>query len=122
MDAIGGKVLLSIDGERVLLRGNITSNIGQETMRTTVKGLDGVHGFTEEVVVPHIQADLTEVPAFPLSKLNKVKDATVTAQLADGRTLILSHAAQVGELDRNLEEGSIGSVRFEGTTGQEMGA
>lgn len=120
MRAIGGKVLVSIDGERVLVRGSVTSNIGQDRLRETVVGVDEVHGFTDTVVAPFLQVDVTEIPEFPLSRFNAVTDATVTAELADGRTLILSHAAQIGELERNAEDGSIGSVRFEGTKGQEM--
>lgn len=118
---IGGRVLLKIDGEQVSLRGNITTNIGQKVTRETVNGLDRVHGHLERNAVPFIQCDLTETTAFPLSRLNAVSDGTVIAELVDGRTLVLSNAAQVGDLERNPEEGSIGSVRFEGLRGEEMG-
>jgi hypothetical protein len=122
MRTIGGKVFFRIDGERLMVRGNITSNIGVEVVRETVVGLDEVHGTMDRIAIPFIQVDLTETPEFRLSRVNAVRDSTVTAELADGATLILSHAAHVGEAERNLEEGSLGSVRFEGTKGQEMPA
>jgi len=119
---IGGTVFVRLDGERLLVRGNVTSNIGQTVMRETVTGVDGVHGQTEVAVVPYVECDLTEVPAFPLSRLNAVRNATVTIELLDGRVLTLQGASQVGELTRNSEEGSIAAVRFEGETGTEITA
>ena len=122
MDAVGGKVFVRVDGARLLVAGNVTTNIGQEVVRETKVGLDGVHGYTDAAVAEFLQVDVTETPDFPLSRLNQVDDGTVTAELSDGRTLVLPHAHQVGDLERNPEEGTIASVRFEGTGGQEMGA
>jgi len=122
MRTVGGKVFVRIDGQRLQVRGSVTSNIGQEVSRETVVGLDGVHGYMERYVVPFIQVDVTEDPDYALSRINQTADSTVTAELADGRTLILTHAAQVGDIERNMEEGVLGSVRFEGDKGQEMGA
>lgn len=119
---IGGRVFINVGGERLDVRGNVTSNVGQIVMRETVVGADRVHGFTENVVAPFIQCDLSENPAFPLSSLNEVSDTTVTAELADGRTLVLRNAWQEGDLERNSSEGSIGSVRFVGMSGEEVGA
>ncbi len=119
---IGGKVNITIDGNRVSVRGNVTSNIGQNVVRESVAGLDEIHGFTERPAVPFIQCDLTERPEFSLGALNKITDTTVTAELADGRSLVLRNAWHVGETERNSEEGSLGSVRFEGKGGEEVGA
>ena len=65
-----------------------------------------------------VKLDITELPSFPLSRLNAVTDATVTAELADGRTLILRNAWHVGTPERNSDEGSM-QVRFEGLSGEE---
>jgi hypothetical protein len=115
---VGGKVFVKVDGELLFVRGNVTTNIGQQVMRESVVGVDQVHGYTEKAIVPFIQCDITEKPEFPLSKINAVTDSTVTAELADGRTLILRNAWHVGEPERNPEEGSI-TVRFEGLSGEE---
>lgn len=117
---IGGRVFLSIDGNRVEVRGNVTSNIGQTAMRETVTGVDRVHGYTEKPVAPFIQCDLTEKPEYSLTEINKITDTTVTAELADGRSLVLRNCWHVGEVERNSEEGSLGSVRFEGISGEEL--
>jgi len=122
MKPIGGTVFVKVDGERLLARGSVTSNIGQKVTRETVTGVDGVHGQTEVAVVPFVQLDVTEDPGFPLSKLNAVQNATITVELLDGRVLTLQGASQVGDLERNSDEGSIGSVRFEGETGTEVSA
>lgn len=116
---VGGRVFIKVNGEQLAVRANVTSNIGQTVNRETVTGVDSVHGFMESPIAPYLQADLTERPAFSLADLNGVSEATVTAELADGRTLILRDAWQVGELERNANEGSISSVRFEGLSGEE---
>lgn len=121
MKPVGGRVTLSIDGDRVAVRGNVTSNIGQNVVRETQGGTNGPHGFSEIANTQFIEVDVTEVPEFDLAKLNGVKDATVNAELADGRTLVLRNAAQVGELTRNADDGSIGAVRFEGLSGDILG-
>ncbi len=119
---LGGRVFLKIDGEQLSVLGNITSNVGQTVTRETVTGTDGVHGYTEKPVAPFIQCDLTERAEFPLSMISAVNDATITAELADGRSLLLRNAFQVGDVERNPEGGSLGSVRFEGLSGEEVAA
>lgn len=122
MKPVGGRVILTIDGDRVSVRGNVTSNIGQTVMRETQSGTDGPHGFSVTDTVPFIELDVTERQEFDLEKLNKVSDATVNAELADGRTLVLRNAAQVGELTRNADDGSVSGARFEGLSGDILGA
>lgn len=119
---IGGTVFIDAGGERLEVRGNVTSNIGQNVTRESVAGLDRVHGFTQRPVVPFIQCDLTEKPSFSLSAINKLDDTTVQAQLADGRSLVLRNAWHAGDPERNSEEGSLTSVRFEGLQGEEIPA
>ena len=116
---VGGRVFINVDGEQLLVRGNVTSNIGQNVTRETVVGVDQVHGNKETIAVPFIQFDITEKPEFPLSRINAITDATITAELADDRTLILRNAWHVGESERNPEEGQM-TVRFEGMSGEEM--
>ena len=116
---VGGRVYIKVDGQQLAVRGNVTSNVGQTMTRETVTGADSVHGYTETPVAPYIQCDITERPQFSLAALNGVTEATVTAELADGRTLILRDAWQVGDLERNASEGSIGSLRFDGLSGEE---
>lgn len=118
---VGGRVSVKVDGDILSVRGNVTSNIGQSVTRETVTGLDGVHGYMEKPVTPFIQFDITERAEFPLSKINGLSDTTVTAELADGRTLILRNAWHAGDSERNPEEGSV-TIRFEGLSGEEMSA
>ncbi len=119
MAKIGGRVYVKVDGETLMVRANVSTNIGQEVMRESVVGADGVHGRTATPVVPYIQIEVTEQPSFSLTRLNKIEDATVTARLEDGRTLLLSNAWHAGESDFNPVEGSM-NVRFEGMKGEEV--
>lgn len=122
MKPIGGRITVTVDGNLLSVRGNVTTNIGQTAVRETQSGVNGPEGFTEQVAVPFIQMDVTEIPEFDLAKLNGVIDGTVNAELADGRTLVLRNATQVGELEHNTDDGSVGSVRFEGKTGDKVAA
>jgi hypothetical protein len=117
---LGGTVYVKVDGEQLSVRGSVTSNIGQTVMREAVIGADQVHGYTETPILPFLQVELTERPEFPLSAINKVSDSTITAELADGRVLMLRNAWHEGEAERNPQAGSIGSVRFVGLSGEEI--
>ena len=118
MAAIGGDVKFKIDGVQVLLRGNVTTNIGQAVVRESVRGLDGDHGYLERGVTPFVQIDMTETADFDLARVNAVVDSVVIAELKDGRTLMLRGARHVGEVEHNPEDATLPSVRCEGKTGE----
>ena len=118
---VGGSVVIHAGGNQLSVKGSVTSNIGQTETRETIIGLDGVHGHTSKKLAPFIQVNVTERPEFPLSEINRLDDVTVTMQLANGDSLVLSNAWHVGEAELNPEEGEL-TLRFEGMKGERMPA
>lgn len=80
--------------------------------REAIIGADGVHGYKETPQTPFIEGEITDRPDLKLADLTSIDNATVTLQLASGKTVVLSDAWYAGEGTGNTEEANIG-VRFE---------
>lgn len=114
----GGIIFLKVNGTQLDAKGDFTYNLGK-AKRDTVIGADSVHGFTETPQAPFIEGEITDHPDLDLAGLLEVTDATVTLQLANGKTIALRNAWYAGEGTGNSKEGNIG-VRFEGLSGEEI--
>jgi hypothetical protein len=115
---VGGIAYLKVDGDQYPLRGNFTvSPLTSE--RNGVAGQDYVHGYTETPRVPFIEGDVTLVPELSVEDLGDVVDATVTAELANGSTYVLTEAWTRRAFELNAAEGMV-RVRFEGVECYEL--
>ncbi len=117
---VGGVIKLQAGGVRLKVKGGATYNLGVNK-RETVMGADGPHGHTEKPQIAFIEADITDDPSLDVKALAAMKNATVTLELANGKTILLHQAVQVGELTFNTDEGN-GTVRFEGISAEEIGS
>jgi hypothetical protein len=115
---IAGLAYLKVDGAQYALRGNLSVS-PVRTVRTGVAGQDGVHGYTEAPTVPYIEGDVSDLGGLSLERLHAVADATVTAELANGKVYLLRQAWFAGEMVLNTVEGSM-PVRFEGMSCEEI--
>lgn len=115
---IGGIAFLKVDGRQYPLRGSFTVS-PSPTERTGIAGQDYVHGYTEIPRVPFIEGDVSTTPEVSLETLQGVKDATVQAELANGKKYVLRNAWIKSAGDINTREGMI-HVRFEGLDCQEI--
>ena len=116
---IAGVCFLKVDGQQYNLKGNLKITFSQ-SVRTGVAGQDGVHGFTEAPSVPYIEADLSDLGGMSLQTLAGVSNATVTAELANGKTYVLRQAWFSGEITANAADGTT-PVKFEGMSMEEFG-
>jgi hypothetical protein len=107
-----GILYLKIDGEIQDAKGNFTYNLGGPK-REGIAGADTVHGFKEAVQVPYIEGEITDKSTLDLKKLINIEDATITLELATGKTVVLKQAWYAADGDAQTEEGNI-QVRFEG--------
>jgi|SRR5215472_2248110 len=113
-----GVALLMVNGAQLALRGNFT--VSPATLeRTMIAGQDGIHGYQELPRVPYIEGDISTVPGLSLLDLEAQVNATVIAQLANGRQYSLGQASCKGALEANTRDGQV-RVRWEGVTCSEI--
>lgn len=115
---IGGIAFLKVDGRQYPLRGSFTVS-PSPTERTGIAGQDYVHGYTEIPRVPFIEGDVSTTPEVSLETLQDVTDATVQAELANGKKYVLRNAWTKSAFEINTRDGQI-RVRFEGLDCQEI--
>lgn len=115
---VGGIIFIKVDGGQLRAKGEFEYNIGQGK-REAVVGSDGVHGYKEDPQVPFIQGAITDEASLDLKAVLNTKDATVTVDLANGKTIVLKDAWYAEEGTVKTGEGEI-PVRFEGLDAEEI--
>ena len=115
---VAGKLFAKIDGILMWARGNWTYNLGQDK-QTAVVGADRIHGFKAEPQVPFIEGAITDRGDLDLKALVTKSAATVTLELANGKTVSLASAWYAGEGTVNANEGEV-PCRFEGLSADEV--
>lgn len=113
MAAVAGIAYLKQDGTQHSLRGSFTIRPHNRT-REEVVGQDGFHGFKETEVAPSIEATITDRGGLSIMALQEVTDATITAELVNGKTYILNSAFYAGPAELDASEGSL-PVKFVGS-------
>jgi hypothetical protein len=115
---IAGVAFLRVDGVQYALKGALTISI-DAFEREGIAGMDGVHGYKETPRVPFIQGDFSDTAGMSLDDLSAVCNATVTAELATGKTYLLRNAWTSTARELNVSDGQV-SVKFEGMKGEEV--
>jgi hypothetical protein len=100
------------------LRGNLTVS-ATPFERTGIAGQDYVHGYQELPRVQYIEGDISTLPEVSTEFIEQVTDATVTAELINGKTYVLRNAWCKGPIDVNTHDGQF-RVRFEGLACDEI--
>lgn len=113
-----GIAYVKVDGSQLPLRGNFTVSPSR-LERAGIAGQDGVHGFSELPRVPYIEGDISLTPEISVEDLQDITNATVTAELANGKTYVLSEAWTKAAFELNTHEG-MARIRFEGITCNEL--
>ena len=115
-----GIITVQIDGEIMDAKGEFTYNLGQPK-RTAIIGVDRVHGFKDEPQVAFIEGKITDRKTLDLQKLVNKTGVTFTLQLAVGKVIVLRDGWYAHEGTASTSEAEI-PVRFEGISGEEIGA
>ncbi len=118
MSRRGGVIFIKVNSMQLDAKGGWTYNHGSP-MREAIVGADAVHGYSEKPQVPFCEGAITDSPDLDLAALKNTKDATVTMELANGKTFVLRGAWFAGEGSVTTEEGEV-AVRFEGLQGEEF--
>lgn len=116
----GGIIYFQVDGNVFQAKGAFDYSLGRPTKEAIV-GHDEVHGYKEMPVAPFIEGEITDSKDLDLAALADTQDATVTLQLANGKTIALRNAWSCNPdgMGGNTEEGAI-KVRFEGLSAEEV--
>ena len=117
---IAGTCFIYVDGVQYAARGAFKVNATLYS-REGVAGQDGVHGFKETPMVPSIEGEITDLGSLSIKSLQAIEESTVTCQLANGKTYLLTQAWFAGEASLDTAEGKI-AVKFEGRDIREVTA
>jgi Phage tail tube protein len=115
---IAGTAFLKVDGSIYPLRGNLTVS-PSSVERAMLAGQDYIHGYSELPRVPAISGDVSTVPELSLDTVEAVVDATVTAELANGKVYVLREACCTSAIDLNARDGMF-RVAFQGVSCDEI--
>lgn len=115
---IAGIAYLKVDGTQFDIRGKFKYQIAT-VKRDEIVGQDGVHGYKEMPVAPYIEGDIDDMPGTRVRRLEDITNATITLELANGKTVVLHNAWWAGDSVVDTEEGSY-PVKFCGITGHEQ--
>lgn len=113
---LGGTAYLKVDGRQYQLRGNLTVSI-DPFEREGVAGMDGTHGYIQRPRVQFISCDLTDSDGLSLADLRAIKNATVTAELNNGKVAVLRNAWTSDAHELSAGDAQV-SVKFEGMGGR----
>lgn len=114
---IAGIAYLTIDGASYMMSGTWSYSVATVT-RTTVKGQDRVHGYSEEPNAPHISGDIRDAGSLSVASINAMTNVTVVLELANGKTIIGRNMWTVDTQEVNTGEATF-PVRFEGISVEE---
>lgn len=109
---IAGVAYLKVDGQAYPMRGKFKYTANRRK-REGIVGQDGPHGYKEMPVIPSISGDVSDMPGMRVQDLEKITNATIQLELANGKIVVLSQAWWSDASEVDTEEGSF-PVKFEG--------
>jgi hypothetical protein len=109
---------LNIDGTRFDVVGNIGYQLGERVLEELI-GADGPHGFKETPGTPLMEFEVRDSGSLDVKALTTSENVTVTAELSNGKTLVLRNGYQALQSEQGTEEGII-PVRFVGASCEEI--
>ena len=108
---LAGTATVTIDGVSVMVEGGFKYSTTTRE-RSSLSGMDGVHGYKEIHTPAYIEMTIRD-GGLSLEDFNDQVDVTVSAQLANGKTVVGSNMWLVGKPEVNSEEATF-TARFEG--------
>ena len=115
---VGGIIFIKADGVQYDAKGAFEYNLGV-AKRDPVIGHDRHHGYKELPQEAYCEGEITDSATLDVKNLLNISDATVTLELANGKTVVFKKAYFSGDGNIQTEEGNI-AVRFTGESAQEI--
>ncbi|KJK14887.1 MULTISPECIES: phage tail tube protein [Pseudomonas] len=108
---VAGTCYVKADGEQLTITGGVECPLSDKKRETITRGF-----YKEEDLVPYISVDAVKTPNFPRAKLANATNMTITAELADGSSYVLSGAYLVDETKVTGDDAKV-ALKFEGIAG-----
>jgi hypothetical protein len=115
---IAGTAYFKVDGEQFSLGGSMSYGVNKFT-RESKAGLSGVVGYTETPHIPFVEGEFFMTSEIPTAKVESITNATITAELNNGKTILLRNAWTTGDVEVDAAAGTA-TIRFEGLEGEEI--
>lgn len=113
---IAGICFIKMDGEQLEVKGGIECPV-TDNVKETQMGSNAPAGYSEMAQRPYVKGSFFFLDNFPIEKLSTANDLTVTAELANGKTYVLSEAWVEGEVPAKNDDGTV-DLEFSGMKGQ----
>ena len=118
---IAGLIQIKVNGVTQDAKGEFTAGYGTPK-RTAIVGSDGkIHGFKEEGQVPYVEGTITDRGSLDLKALFNGTGQTVTADIGNGKTVVLRDCWYAGPAELKTAESEV-DVRWEGGSLNEVPA
>lgn len=114
---LAGTCYLSVDGKSYMLAGDFSYRTSGVT-RETLKGQDGIHGFSESPSPGYIAATVRNSGELSLDDINAMDNVTVVAELANGKTIIGRNMWTIDQQEAKSSDGTI-EVKWESASVKE---
>ena len=105
MKPTGGIVYIKHDGDPIKVKGDVAYNLGLPVREPQVN-MDGSVDYTEKPQAAMIKFTSVNDSEVVLEDILAIKGATVTAELNNGKTIVLKDAFAATEGEVNGEDGS----------------
>ncbi len=115
---VAGRLFFSINGQQHSVKAGVTYNLGRPK-RESMSDASHKHFYKESAQVPHISGDLIDNGSVDIATFLELDGVTITAELANGKTIVLRNAWQSAEGDVGTEESNV-SFKFEGESAEEI--
>lgn len=103
---IGGIAYVKVNGLQYALRGELTIQ-PNATENEWIANQDGTQVFTQKAVTPYMEMKISDSDGLSIQDLNNIQDATITAELINGKVYTLRQGAQWGETKLDAAKGEI---------------
>lgn len=105
---VAGTSFVKVDGAQLTLQGGHEVPLSDKKRETVVPGF-----YKEEDLPGFVKVSVVHTPDFPRKQLVEGRDMTVTSELANGKTYVLSQAYLVGEPSNKSDDGTV-ELEFNG--------
>lgn len=110
-----GTCYIKVNGVQLQVMGNVEVPLNT-TQREAMVSTQGVIGYKETERAAFVTVEAAFTKDFPVEEIAKNDDMTVTAELANGMTYVLSNAWLEGEANVNPSDGTV-TLTFNGLKG-----
>ncbi|ARF52786.1 phage tail tube protein [Pantoea stewartii] len=114
---LAGTATVTVDGLSIMVAGNFKYAVAKNK-RETLTGMDRVHGYKEKPTAGFISCQVRDSGGTTVSDFNDQTNVTVTAELANGKTIIGSGMWTVEAQEVDSED-AVFDVRWESDSVQE---